>query len=272
MSSTPPHLPRPPVDDDQREAFDRLSRLHAPGDLRASFLALLLTPDSQRELRAWKDETRGLSSARTVLELVNRLSPAARLPWFEQLLLRLSGNAIGDRQALVEAARRVMAADGQIRPIDRLRWVALRHRLGDMQAEPDHSGAVADEIGALSLHTRREIGRVTAFLSRLVPAPDDAAAGQGWYLAVMSKWLPSQGLPPCVAPDADGLVNALAEVQAMPWMLRPVLVRAWVGSAIDESPLHRLHAESADALRLASLLLDSPIPPELARYYVEPGA
>lgn len=265
------HLPRPAIDDDQRQAFERLARLHGPGELRATLLALLLTPDSQRELRAWKDETRGLSSARVVLDLVNRLSPAARLPWFEQLLLRLSASPIGDRQALVEAARRVMAADGQIRPIDRLRWIALRHRLGEATQPLDHAVSTPDEIGELTLHTRREIARVTAFLSRLVPTPDDATAGQGWYLSVLSKWLPSQGLPACVAPDADGLVNALAEVQAMPWMLRPVLIRAWVGSAVDESPMHRLNPDAADALRLISLLLDCPIPPELARYYIEPG-
>jgi hypothetical protein len=33
-----------------------------------------------------------------------------------------------------------------------------------------------------------------------------------------------------------------------------------------------LAPEAADALRLASQLLDSPLPPELARHYVEPAA
>ena len=39
---------------------------------------------------------------------------------------RVAKAPLGDRQALVEAARRVMGADGQVRPIDRLRWLTLR--------------------------------------------------------------------------------------------------------------------------------------------------
>ena len=262
------HLPRATLDAGEREAVERLAQLQGPSEWRAAVLALLLTPGSQRERRAWQDETRGLSTARTVYDAVARLSRASPLPWLERLLKRLLATPLGDRQSLVEAARRVMSADGQVRPIDRLQWLALRHRLGE-SAITAATPAGQHDMAELSLHTLREAARVTAFLSRLVPT-GEAAAGQGWYLAVLAPWLPAQHLPACAPPDADGLVNALTEVQAMPWMLRPVLVRAWLTQALALTPSRVLEPDAADALRLAALLLDCPMPPELARHYVEP--
>jgi len=262
------HLPLQALGDDERDAIDRLSRVHGPGELRASLLAAVLTPGSQRERRAFREETRGLSTARALLSDVRQLGPASRLPWFERLMDRLAPAPLGDRQSLMEAARRVMSADGLVRPIDRLGWLALRHRLGGAAPGPVTPAAV-DGMSGLSLHTLREVARLTAFLSRMVPGCDDAQAGPAWYLAVMRPWLPAPGLPDCVPPDADGLVHALTEVQALPWMLRPVLVRAWIDAALPATgPLHRWAPEAADALRLAALLLDCPLPPELARHYV----
>lgn len=270
MSDPDHHLPRASLEAGEREASVQLLALRTPGELRAALLALLLTPGSQRERRAWQDETRGLSTARHIYDSVAALTRASRVPWLERLLQRLVAAPLGDRQSLVEAARRVMSADGQVRPIDRLQWLAMRHRLGEHGA----SGATpagAHDMADLSLHTLREAARVTAFLSRLVPTAD-AADGPQWYQAVLSPWLAPPHLPACVAPDADGLVNALTEVQAMPWMLRPVLVRAWLMHALALSPSRVLAPDAADALRLAGLLLDCPMPPELARHYVEPPA
>ena len=107
--------PRAVTDSDEREAIERLSRLNGPGELRATILALLLTPGSQRERRAWRDETKGLSSADALRGEVKKLGPAVRLPWLEALLKRVSRAPLTDRQHLMESARRVMAADGQVR-------------------------------------------------------------------------------------------------------------------------------------------------------------
>ncbi|MBX3622986.1 MAG: M48 family metalloprotease [Rhizobacter sp.] len=262
-ASTP--IPRAVTADDEREALDRLSRINGPGELRATILALVCTPGSRREHRAWKEETRGLSTARQLHDEVDKLGPAVRLPWLDLLLGRMARTPLLDRQTLMESARRVMAADGQIRPIDRLHWLLMRQRLGETPAVKPAAGAHND-MADTSLHTRREIARLTAFLARLVPGGDD------WYRSVMQPWLAGNALPPCEAPDADGLVTALQEVQALPWMLKPVLVRAWVDAALQHKGPGALPGEAADALRLASVLLDSPLPPELARHYVEPGA
>lgn len=257
--------PRAVTDSDERDAIERLSRLNGPGELRATILALLLTPGSQRERRAWRDETKGLSTADALRSEVKKLGPAVRLPWLEALLKRVSHAPLTDRQQLMESARRVMAADGQVRPIDRLHLLLLRQRLGEAQAMKPSTDAHND-MAQLSLHTRRQIARLTAFLARLLPE------GEAWYTSVMKPWLKDEALPPCEAPDADGLVHALQEVQALPWMLKPVLVRAWLDAAMLHKAAGALAPETADALRLAAALLDSPLPPELARHYVEPAA
>jgi Zn-dependent protease with chaperone function len=258
-------VPRAVADEAEREAMERLSRINGPGELRATILALLLTPGSQRERRAWRDETKGLSTADALRHEVKKLGPAVRLPWLETLLARQARSPLLDKQTLMESARRVMAADGQVRPIDRLHLLLMRKQLGEAQSVMPSTNAHND-IAQLSLHTLRQIARLTAFLARLLPE------GEAWYGSVMRPWLKADALPPCEAPDADGLVHALQEVQALPWMLKPVLVRAWVDAALVHKAPGALAAEAADALRLASALLDSPLPPELARHYVEPAA
>jgi len=88
------------------------------------------------------------------------------------------------------------------------------------------------------------------------------------YDAVMAMWLPFAEVPAWQPPNAEGMVEALAKMQTLSWMQRPVIVRNWVTTAIGMSPGLRLSDVSADALRLACGLLDSPLPPELARHYI----
>jgi len=268
-SETPATLPqpRPLSDDDEREAIDRLGRVHGPGELRAVLLALIATPGSQRERRAWRDETRGLSTADALRDEVKKLSRAARLPWIELLLARIARAPLHDRQDVVEAARRVMAADGQVRPIDRLHWLALRHRLGEARP-PSPNASASNDLADLPESALMQVARFTAFLSRLVP-DGELETGTAWYQAVMKRWVRGAIVPAPELPDADEVAQALGVVQGLPWMLRPVLVRAWLEAALAASPMNRLSDGAADALRLAGLLLDSPLPPELARHYIE---
>jgi hypothetical protein len=70
-------------------------------------------------------------------------------------------------------------------------------------------------------------------------------------------------------PDIDALVTALRDVQSLPWMLRPVLVRRWVDAAVALSPGGQLGEVAAEALRIAARLLDCPLPPALAVRFVE---
>lgn len=252
------------------DAAVQLSRVHGAGGLRAAILALLVAPGSERAGRVWEAEVAGTPQAGALRVHVDALPEAARLPWFEVLVSRMRAQPIEIRQSLLEATRRVMSAEGAMRPIDKLRWLCMRQRLGGAVAAGAHRAASAD-LSQLPSGEVASIGRYSAFLARLVPvdaaaADADPTLGAAWYATVMQPWQARDLVPPCQSPDTDGLVHALQELQAMPWMQRPLLVRAWTQAALRQG---RLAHVSADALRLTCALLDCPLPPELARHHVE---
>jgi hypothetical protein len=257
-----------PSPGDQRDAADRLSRVHGAGELSAALLALLLPAGSKRALRAWRAETKAVPGAEALRAHVANLSGAARLPWFERLLARMAVQPLPLRQELLQATRRVMGARGTARPIDRLHWLTMRRGLGEvapLAARPEAHEHAAEWLESDVL----SVAACTAFLSRMVPGETiDSADGRAWYDIVMATWLPFADIPEWQPPSADVMVEALARMQTLSWMQRPVIVRNWVTAAISRSRGLRLGDVSADALRLTCGLLDSPLPPELARHYV----
>ncbi|MEP7300997.1 MAG: hypothetical protein ABI699_05665 [Caldimonas sp.] len=256
------------ADDPEKNASDRLWRVHGAVELRAAVLALLLPPGSKRAARAWEIETASLRGVEGLREHVASLSGAARLPWFERLLSRMALHPIAIRQDLLRATRRVMGARGLVRPVDRLHWLAMRRGLGEvppLAARPEVGVEVTEwletDVLALAVYT--------AFLARMVvDAPNDPDAGARWYVSVMHHWQPHCDPPAFEAPDAESVFEALARLQTLSWMQRPVVVRSWVAAALKVNGGVRLGDAAADALRLTCTLLDSPQPAELARHYV----
>jgi len=269
---TTPTKPADAPDDERRAIWQRLSQLHGPGELRAALLALVRTPGSGRELQAWREHTQGVATAESIRNDIRALGADARLPWFELLADRLKGHSASDRHGLVEAARKVMAADGKVRPQDRLLWLALRHRLGETSM-PNVSGPSDNDLTKVSAEDAQAIASFTAYLARLVPEPSDemgvSLVGQRWYLGVIKRCLSPDRQPPCNPPDTDTMVRALRQLQELPWMLRPLLARTWVEVALLAGANTRLHETAADALRLSCLLLESPMPPALVGRYIE---
>jgi hypothetical protein len=196
------------------------------------------------------------------------------LPWIEFFSRRVAQGPVEQRQLLLRAARRLMAADGRTDVLDRLHWLAIRHALGDDRALARPAAADVDLEGVATA-TARHIGQLSAFLSRVVPSPEIdldvisgvQASGERWWTDVMQPW-PDVGATRKM-PDIDAVVTALRDVQSLPWMLRPVLVRRWVDAAVALSPANQLGDAAAEALRIAAQLLDCPLPPSLAARFVE---
>jgi len=274
----PPQAPAPPdpVADAQRR--ERFMQVAGPGQLHAAALALLVSPGRAREMAVWRDECRHTVGAKELRNDLMKVHWPERLPWLERFVGRIAQGPLDKRQQLLRAVRRLIAADGRALALDRLRWLAIRHTLGDVKALARPAAAEV-ELEGLATETALQIARFSAFLSRIVPSPEididvvsgAATSGERWWRDVMQPW-PDAGATRDM-PDANALVNALHDVQALPWMLRPVLVRRWVDAAVTLSPAGQLAAPAAEALRIAARLLDSPLPPAVAACFVEvPGA
>jgi hypothetical protein len=216
-------------------------------------------PLTEDELAAIErlDRVRGVGGLKSALLalLASPAVPGRLRTWREEL---------ADRQALLRSARRVLGPPGL--PIDRLLWLAMRRHFGEHPLTPAH-GANDPELSRLSIAELLHVAHFTAHLARMVPG-DDPEEGQRWYQAVMARWLKPAETPPWQRPDVDALVHALNGLQGMSWMQRPQVVRTWVAAAMA-GHYGGLAPGAADALRLSSLLLDSPMPPDLARQYAE---
>jgi hypothetical protein len=257
-----------------RECLARLRKLEHPGQWQAATLALMLAPGSRGERALWVEETRDVPDAERLLDDVLALPQPHRLPWFEAFARRLAPGPVDLRHALVGAARRLMTSDGMVTQMDQLRWIALRHLLaGSTVAAP-----AAAETGLAELEDPDAfmVCMYSAFLSHMVPAPEltldltgNDSLGQTWYASVIEPWYERFALPPRERHDIDATLRAVRVLQSLPWLLRPVLVRSWFDAArvLTAGPV--LHPVAADALRLTCILLDSPVPPELARQYIE---
>lgn len=165
----PARMPAPPHRDSaMRECQQRLMRLHGPGELKAALLAIIRTPGSQRELKAWRDEVSDIATADVIRRDLDVLDPAARVAWFELYCKRLAEAPLAQRKQLAQSVRRVMRADGRVRPLDRLFWLAVRRQLGE--AKSGLTPAKGDnDLGALPPEQVAAIAKFSAFISRLIP-------------------------------------------------------------------------------------------------------
>ena len=274
----------PDADGDERDALARLRYVHGPGERRAALLALLLEPGNAAEMRTWEAECAGLAGAGRWRDEVARLGPAARLPVFEALLERSRAAPPSERTALVEAARRVMGADGRVRPLDLLRWLVIRRRLVETVEASSASRPSLASPGSPAARTdsaaRAAYALLTHFLMRLLPRPPDGAAPEAAQLAWHERALEaaSDEAPPTSPAgdggagkgDGEGLLHAWRMLQTESWMRRPLRLRTWI-DALPPPGLSALEPPAAEALCLCAMLLDVPPPAGLAdRYRVAP--
>jgi Zn-dependent protease with chaperone function len=278
--STPPRMPArlitpPGLTAQAAQALGRLRRLSGPLQRRLAVLAFMVQPGNEEELSFWQQLTFGQSWAPEILSDIQTLPAAWRVPEYERLLAQMAYEPLTSRRDLIVALRNLMLADGRVTALDRLWWLAARHRMGEV-ASPlglirPMTGQGRD-LSQLHADERSHVARFSAYMARLVPAPTPGPTpgdrGQAWFAGVMRRCdLPGRAPPPCEPPGADELIHALAGTQELSWSMRPQLLRAWVEEALNHSASGLLRTEAADALRLAAGLLDTPLPPALASHF-----
>ncbi len=253
----------------------RLFALGEPASWRAAVLALMVVPGGAVERQAWRALVAALPAPHSaqLFDDLSQLWPSQRLPWFEHFARRFALLPVTQRHEMVGAARSLLTADGVVSSMDQLRWIALRHLLAGSAVAPP--AAAATEFETLDRQQVHAICVYCGFLSTLVPATEIhfdptgyGSVSQDWYDHVTAPWIDHADVPARQGYDIDAALRALRELQAMPWLLRPMLVRSWFDAARALTDGPQLHADAADALRLSCVLLDSPMPPELADQYI----
>lgn len=259
-----------------QDACARLKRLTGPTEQRLSILALMLNPDNHKEVQLWHQLAQGLANGPQILQDVHDLLPQRKVPEFERLCAAVAARPLDEKRLLVETARDLLRVDGRVSPKDRLWWMALRHRVGVhagiQPAYARNATGAGQDLSALPMHGKADIASLTAYLARLVPQTEQASGpmpqARQWYSAVMARCQAPEGMRTWAqSPDADALAHAIHGIQEMSWMIRPVLMRAWVEEALNHSKNGILSQETADALRTTAGLIESPLPPVLESHY-----
>jgi Zn-dependent protease with chaperone function len=259
-----------------REALGRLQRRQGPTEIRLVLLALMMNPDNPSERKWWLQHAQALPQADQILDEVAQLLPHSRVPEFERVTDTLQTLDVDARREVVILARDLLRADGRVSPRERLWWLVLRHRLAATGARPAMMRPVTGQgqgLIELSKVQRTHVSTVSSYLARFIPEDEHGpgawhSASTAWYRGVMQR-CGVEDTPPGVVPppDADQLMTALAAVQELSWMVRPLLLKAWVEEAFNHSPKGVLRQDTADALRLMASLVDSPLPAMLAAHY-----
>ncbi len=216
----------------EADALERIGRWHGPGQCRTALLVLVhapLPPDCPEPLR---------EAAQADLAA---LGPAARAGALELLAGRLA-RAPGDiRRGLVRQAR-----DAGRSPAALWRQLAMRHFLRGDAGRTQESrplGALAEAVVAAS----------TLLPLAMDVSLDDASRWQAKAL---------RGLGMKAAAGCRVSLRVALGLRSLHPMQRPQIARAWV----DATPAPWLSRPSVtEALVLACRLLDTPLPPALAR-------
>ena len=246
----------------EQDALARIELWHGPGEWQAAMLALAIDPtasDIETRWTAWQAATAGLNVAASVRREVVTLGAAARRQVFTTLMQRARSAAPAQRRLLWRA---LMQRWPQLPPTDTSQWraLALGLLLGQRRLSAHAVAAATLEHHAAAAHA------ASLLLAQALGAAPDAA--QAWLNAAASQLTelgatavrgPGVGLAPATA--LRSLQLALRVRRIAP-MQRPLLLRAWL-LASERSGLAD-HAGTGDALHLACLLLDLPLPASLS--------
>lgn len=248
----------------EREALARIDLWYGPGEWQAAMLALALEPEAAGATdrwAAWQAATADLSVAAAVRREIEALSASARRRVLALLLQRARAAALAPRRQARQALRQRRQA-WQLSAAAQWQALASGLMLGPRWKRPALGGSLPSTLPQLTAAAHAAT-RLLATSLGATPAQCQAwrqSAAQGLAeLGAAAPRGPGLGLAP--ATPLRELQLAL-RVRRLAPMQRPLLLRAWLQAA--EGCGLAAHTGTVDALHLACLVLDLPIPPALS--------
>lgn len=237
-----------------------------PTLLRATVLAFLVPGPDAPEHPIWKAQ-HPTPAAQPVIEAVWALPASQRQPWFERFLARAAKLGADQRIMLHSEALQLVQADGHLSLHEFLLAQLLRHDTLPSQENPWR------ETRRKPLAARaREVRQLTQALSTLLPSDGSAEnhlrLRTAWVEQVMARLELAGSAPEATdEPAARTLAEVIERLAQVTPLARPALVKTWTLAAQAVGMPQAL----ADALRCLCLLIDTPIPPELASLFRQPA-
>ena len=233
------------------QTLQRLGAFTPPELLRAAILAFLVPPHGLPERSAWQVAVGGVSGAQAAQDAVWSLPGRRRQPWFERLVQHASDLPAPERRQLRAQALQIVGADGRLVLHELLAALLIHHDLSPRRErlviEPRHL-----PLSALAA----EVALVTRAIAALLP--QDQA--DGWSQQVLAKLDLPATAPPHAAPDAAAVRSALDRLRRLAMVQSPLLAKQWVAC----QPVQPMALPMAEVLRSLCLLLDTPMPSQLA--------
>ena len=251
----------------EQEALARVERWHGPGEWQAAMLALAIPPPtlpagdgaaSASSWAAWQAATADIAVAAGVRQEIEALGPAARRRVFELLVQRACSAPHSLRRALHRSLRRRWQ---RLPAAPSLQWRALALALLLSRPAVRRSAAPKEPLPGRPAAAHA----ATLLLSQCLGA--SAPRAQAWRTAAAATLAgygaaaprgPGLGLAPATQPQPLRSALRLRQLSAMQ---RPLLLRAWLLASASSGLSD--HAGTADALHLACLLLELPVPQAL---------
>jgi Peptidase family M48 len=249
----------------EQDALARIALWHGPGEWQAAMLALGLPPaaaggpGASGLWRAWQVATADLNVAAAVSAEVAALGVVARRGVFEQLLQRAARAPHAARRTLwrgwLMRWHAIHGVQGRLPPREAWRAFAIRHGLSP-KATAATRETLATESNAV-LAATRAMARCLGIRQAEQQAWTAASLAALHALGLPAARSPALGLAPPSASPHERL--AALRVRHLSPMQRPLLLRAWIEAAERTGVLET----AADALHLATVVLDLPSPPAL---------
>lgn len=247
----------------EREALVRIDLWYGPGEWQAAMLALALEPEAAGAAdrwAAWQAATADLSVAAPVRREIEALSARARRGVLALLLQRARGTALAQRRQARQALRQ-RRQSWQLTPAAQWQALASGLMLGPRWSRPAR-GSMPSTLPQLTTAAHAATRLLAASLGT-TPAQCQAwrqAAAQGLAeLGAAAPRGPGLGLAP-TTPLRE--LQLALRVRHLAPMQRPLLLRAWLQAA--EGCGLAAHTGTVDALQLACLALDLPLPAALS--------
>lgn len=258
----------------QEEAWLRLVQVNELNIVFAMVIGFFAGRNGKKELDLWSEIVLNpfvflpefQSSLLGFFRDLHSLPLQGSMPLFERWSLLCS--ALDDEKKMhmqLGAQRMAAVAGNSLAPWFLMAMHRLIERVEFKLKESERSEKLSDLSSSIALLTKR----LSGFLIFNIESQDAESKRDEWCLAVYRELQIKPNFE-LAQDDPEALMNAVKEVRKARWIERPKLIKAWYRHSRDHEGRSFDSGESILVIRVLSILLESPIPPDMEAAFLNP--